>query len=247
MNKQIDINSKSIVKEIVVKNYQTAKVFEKYGIDFCHRGDSPLYIAVEKIEINITELIDELVNTSKIEDATDERYDEWNLSFLSQYIVNNHHAYIKQAVPRINELLSKIENRHGDKHTHIFTVNKLFQKISNGMINHMLKEEKYLFPHFKYLEDCRFFNERPKMSRYETIKKSIQIMEQEHLGAGNIVAEIKNVTSNYILPVDACATFTLTYKELEEFEKNLRKHVHLENNILFPKAIKLEEDLLNHK
>jgi regulator of cell morphogenesis and NO signaling len=244
MNTQIDINSKTIVKEIVAKNFQTAKVFEKYGIDFCCKGNNPLYKAVEEKEINVRELITELQNSSNSDNKTHERYDEWKLTFLSKYILNNHNAYVKESIPRIQEHLNIVENKHGKKNPHMIAVSKLFQEISNEMIRHMAKEEKILFPIVKYLEDCRTFNERPKTGGYKTIKNPIKIMEQEHYGAGNILAQIRDLTGNYKLPEDACLTFKLTYIELAEFEKDLHKHVHLENNILFPKLIKLEEELL---
>lgn len=244
MTTQININSNTIVKEIVAKNFQTAKVFEKYGIDFCCKGNRPLNKAAEDKKINVKELINELVNSSNTGNNSQERYDEWELTFLSKYIINNHHAYVKEAIPRIQEHLNKVENRHGKTHPHMIAVNELFQKISDELISHMLKEEKVLFPIVKYLEDCKLFNERPKTGGYKTIQNPINAMEREHDGAGNIMAEIRNLTGNYTLPEDACTTFTLTYKELEEFEQDLHKHVHLENNILFPKAIKLEEELL---
>lgn len=247
MNAQININSNTIVKEIVAKNFQSAKVFEKYGIDFCCKGNRPLNEAAAEKRINISELIGELVSVSNNNGASPEKYDEWDLVFLSTYIVNTHHAYVKDAIPRIQAHLEKVENRHGKTHSYMIEVNSLFKQISNEMISHMNKEEKVLFPIIKYLGDCKTFLERPKNGGYKTIKNPINAMEQEHSGAGNILEQIRQLTSNFKLPEDACTTFTLTYKELEEFEQDLHKHVHLENNILFPKAIKLEEELLNYK
>ena len=245
MNTQTQISDSTIVKEIVAQNFQTAQVFEKYGIDFCCKGNRPLNKAAEEKKINVKELISELEGSFKTESNSQERFNEWDLVFLSNYIVNNHHAYVREAIPRIQAHLEKVENRHGKSHSHMLTVNKLFKQLSDELFAHMLKEEKVLFPIVKYLEDCKKFNERPKNSGYKTIKNPINAMEFEHDGAGNIMAKIRNLTDNYNLPADACTTFTLTYKELDEFEHDLHKHIHLENNILFPKAIKLEEELLN--
>ncbi|OGU36002.1 MAG: iron-sulfur cluster repair di-iron protein [Ignavibacteria bacterium GWB2_35_6b] len=243
----MNINSNTIVKEIVASNFQSAKVFEKYGIDFCCKGNRPLNEAAEERKINVSELIGELVTVSKSNGSESEKYYDWDLVFLSTYIVNTHHAYVKEAIPRIQTHLEKVENRHGKTHQYMIEVNDLFKKISNEMISHMFKEEKVLFPLIKYLSDCQSFLERPKTGGYKTIKNPIFAMEQEHSGAGNILEQIRRLTDNFKLPEDACTTFTLTYKELEEFEQDLHKHVHLENNILFPKAIKLEEELLNYK
>ena len=244
MNSQISINDNSIIKEIVANNFQTAKVFEKHKIDFCCNGNRPLKDAAKGKEISITKLITDLQNTLNTDNGSSERYDDWGLVFLSNYIVNNHHSYVKEAIPRIQSHLNKVESKHGESHPYMIQVNKLFQQISKEMISHMSKEEKILFPIVKYLEGCETFKEKPRTGGYGTIKSPIASLENEHNGAGNIMEEIRNITNNYNLPGDACTTFTLTYKELEEFEKDLHKHVHLENNILFPKSIKLETELL---
>lgn len=243
MNIDANINDNSIVKEIVAENFQAAKIFEKYGIDFCCKGNQSLNKAAEEKSINLGNLIKELEITFNADADSPQKFNEWNLIKLSSYILENHHSYVRESIPRIQNHLTKVENRHGAKHTFIADVNRLFNIISDDLYAHMMKEEKVLFPIVKYLDDCRRFGEKPKSGGYGTIKNPIAAMESEHEGAGNIMEEIRNLTNDYRIPEDACTTFKLTYSELQEFEEDLHKHVHLENNILFPKAIKLEEEL----
>jgi regulator of cell morphogenesis and NO signaling len=166
------------------------------------------------------------------------------LNFLTQYIVNNHHAYVKKAIPEITAHLEKVKNAHGKKHQFIGEVQNTFALIAEELTNHMIYEERILFPIIKYLTESQRFTERPKTGGYGTIKNPIRQMEAEHVSAGGAMEKIRALTNNYTLPSDACTTFQVTYKELDEFEKDLHKHVHLENNILFPRAIELEELLL---
>jgi regulator of cell morphogenesis and NO signaling len=125
-------------------------------------------------------------------------------------------------------------------------VQNLFTKVAEEMKSHMMKEEQILFPLIKYLAETQKFNEKPKTGGFGTIKNPIRQMEAEHVSAGNAMDTIRKFTSNYVLPDDACTTFQVTYQELDEFEKDLHKHVHLENNILFPRAIELEELLIKN-
>lgn len=238
---------KMIIKDIVLQNFKAAEVMEKYGIDFCCKGKRPLDEAIAEKNINSERFLKELEKTFQKNSGEDERFETWDLHFLAQYIVNNHHAYIKEKVPVITAHLEKINNVHGAKHTFLKNVLDEFESLANELLNHMAKEERILFPIIKYLVDSKRFNEKPHTEGYGAIKNPIMKMESEHDTAGNAAENIRTLTNNYKLPDDACTTFRVTYQELEEFEKDLHKHVHLENNILFPKSILLEEELLTRK
>lgn len=233
------------VKDIVLQNYKAVEVMEKYGIDFCCKGKKEINAALEEKQIDRDRFFNELNNVYLTKPASNERFEKWDLVFLYQYIVNNHHAYVKEAIPRILAHTNKVASRHGEKYPFLYEVNSLFEKVANELTSHMDKEEKILFPLVKYIIDCKKFNEKPKNNGYGTIKAPITKMEQEHDSAGELLYKIRELTSNYTLPKDACTTFYITYQELDEFEKDLHKHVHLENNILFPQAIQIEEELLN--
>lgn len=233
------------VKDIVLHNFRTVEIMEKYGIDFCCKGKKEITKALEENSIDRESFFKELDNIYLTDSTNDERFETWDLVFLSQYIVNNHHTYVKEAIPRLLAHTNKVAGRHGEKYPYLHEVNNLFIKVANEMTSHMDKEEKILFPLVKYIIDCKKFNEKPKNNGYGTIKAPITKMEQEHDSAGELLYKIRELTSNYTLPKDACTTFYITYQELDEFEKDLHKHVHLENNILFPQAIQIEEELLN--
>ncbi len=241
---QTDSLESMIIKDIVVQNFKAANIMEKYGIDFCCKGKRPLNEALAEKKINPKLFIEELNSTIENSQSVDEKFEKWDLTFLANYIVNNHHTYLRESIPTIITHLEKINSKHGKKYPYLQNVLNEFGILAEELVSHMQKEEKILFPIIRYLEDSKRFNEKPKTGGYGTIRGPINKMEEEHSTAGNGLENIRALTGNFTLPQDACTTFRVTFQELEYFEKDLHKHVHLENNILFPKAIKLEEELL---
>ncbi len=236
--------SKIKIKDVVTENFHAAELFEKLGIDFCCNGNRLLQEALEEKHILDVKFFEELNKVNMSISSDDQRYADWDLNFLAQYIVNNHHTYVKNAIPEITAHLQKVYNAHAKKYLYIAEVQNAFALVAEEMTSHMMKEERILFPLIKYLAETQKFNEKPKTGGFGTIKNPILQMEAEHVAAGGTMGTIRNLTNNYTLPEDACTTFKVVYKELDEFEKDLHKHVHLENNILFPRAIELEELLL---
>jgi regulator of cell morphogenesis and NO signaling len=232
------------VKDVVTENFHAAELFEKLGIDFCCNGNRPLQEALDEKQISNNKFFEELNKVNQYISSENQRYADWDLNFLTQYIVNNHHTYVKNAIPEITAHLIKVNNAHGNKYSYLLEVQNTFALVAEEMMSHMTKEERVLFPIIKYLTESQRFNEKPKTGGYGTIKNPIRQMEAEHVTAGGAMGKIRELTNNYTLPADACTTFQVTYKELDEFEKDLHKHVHLENNILFPRAIELEEILI---
>lgn len=242
--KSIKDFSKIKVKDVVTENFQAAELFEKLGIDFCCNGNRSLQEALAEKKISNSEFLEELNKVNLSISSDNQRFSEWDLNFLAQYIVNNHHTYVKNAIPELTTHLQKVYNAHGEKYPYIADVQKIFNQVAEEMTNHLIKEERILFPLIKYLTETQKFNEKPKTGGFGTIKHPIRQMETEHVSAGGAMEKIRTLTNNYSLPEDACATFQVTYKELDEFEKDMHKHIHLENNILFPRAIALEEELI---
>lgn len=232
------------VKDLVLADFHTARVLEKYGIDYCCRGNQNLKEALSAKNISVSTLMEE-INTSITpgEKSTEENFEKWELNELAQHIVNTHHAYVRSAITQIGEHLLKVTAKHSSKHPFIIQINNVFVSAANELTGHMIKEERVLFPLIKYINECKKFEERPKAGGYGSIKNPIAQMETEHIAAGDYMGEIRKLSNNYSVPQDACTTFKLTYTELQEFEKDLFKHIHLENNILFPGAIRLEEEL----
>ena len=244
LNSRKNISNKK-VKDMVSENFHLAELFEKYGIDFCFKGDRFIEDVLTEKKISKPEFWDELNNFNSSGVDVDDHYKDWAIEKLIEYIVNTHHAYVRNAIPQISMHLQKVVKAHGKKYVFLEEVENVFSSVAEEMTSHMMKEERILFPLIVYLTKSRQFKEKPKMRGFGTVQNPIRQMVAEHDSAGNAMERIRTLTNNYLLPDDACSTFEVTYKELEEFEKDLHKHVHLENNILFPRAIELEDRLLN--
>ncbi len=231
------------IGQIVAKDYRKAQVFKKFGIDFCCGGKKTIAEVCEKKGINVADVEQQLL-LIKGEDVDSEKdFQKWDLGFLSDYIINTHHQYVKDNTAFINELAQKVARVHGDRHPEAFLVAEVFDRIGKVLTLHMMKEEKILFPHIKELANIKKTGGLLPAAEFGKISTPIHLMESEHEQAGDDFETIRDLTANYRLPADACSSYTILYKMLEEYENDLHRHVHLENNILFPKAIELEKEL----
>jgi len=225
------------VKDIVATNFKSAEVFEKYGIDFCCKGNRPLHQACEENGVNIDSLAGELRNVFESGTTDANRYDTWSLSYLADFILNNHHTYVKNASPVVLARLEKVVRAHGKNHPFVMDVAGLFEAVSRDLENHLAKEEQILFPMIKKIDEARNSGNKEALQHLAGVSGPIAVMMHEHDQAGEMLDRIRKITDNFTLPADACTTFAVTYKELDEFEKDLHKHVFLENSILFPKSL----------
>lgn len=235
--------SKETIGEMVTKDYRKAQVFKKLGIDFCCGGKKNLDEVCYTKGIDVEVVKAELSAVQSLEQVSSLAFDKWDIGFLSDYIINTHHTYVKENIPFISELANKVARVHGDIHPEVIKVAEIFSQIAKDLSLHLMKEENILFPFVKQLAEAGMTNKRITPAAFGTINNPTQIMEMEHEQAGEDLAAIRQVTNNYTLPADACTSFTILYKKLQEFENDLFTHVHLENNILFPKAIQLEKEL----
>lgn len=224
------------LSEMVLENHQTARVFEKYGLDFCCRGNQTLDSACAEHSLPIETIQRELEALPEHPNAMREYL--WDSPFLVDYILNNHHNYIRQTLPSLREHLSKVLRVHSIRHPELIRVGQLFESVTADLEHHLLKEEIMLFPYIKEL-----MNNRIVISPFGSVRDPIEALENEHVDAGDTFAEIRSLLNNYQPPEDACTTMKVTYKELQEFEQDLHEHVFLENTILFPKAITKEKEL----
>jgi len=232
------------IGEMVAKDYRKAQVFKKLGIDFCCGGKKTLDEACARTGLDVLQVQEELLSASSQDQNLSLNFDKWGPDFLIDYIVNTHHDYVRENVPFISEIANKVAKVHGAHHHELIEVANIFKVVSKDLILHMMKEEKVLFPFIKELVVTKQNGGRPPFIPFDTIDNAIQIMEMEHELAGGDMAAIRTITNNYTLPEDACTSYTILYKKLEEFENDLFNHVHLENNILFPKTIQIEKELL---
>lgn len=238
------ISKEKTVADYVTENIKTAHIFKKYGIDFCCGGGITVEKACAKNNIDQSILENELLKIDTVKDLIED-YDKWDLDFLIMYIENVHHTYVRESLPLISQYANKVAKVHGHHYQEVVKVNQLFHEVANELLAHLQKEEQVLFPFIKQLVDADKTGNKNINIPFGTVNNPIRMMEIEHENAGNIFKEIRSLTNNYTPPKEACNTFRALYSKLEEFEQDLHKHVHLENNILHQKARTLEEKILN--
>lgn len=232
------------IGQFVAQDFRTAAVFSEYGIDFCCKGNRSLSTVCEKNEIALDEILEKLNIAVSKELNPSIDYKSWPLDLLATYIEKTHHKYVQSKIPVLLQFLAKLCKVHGERHPELLEINDEFLKISNELLQHMIKEEQVLFPQIKRMVANQEDNASLERAHFGTVKNPISMMEHEHDNAGEILRTIAKLTNNYTPPQDACNTYRVTFSMLNEFEKDLHLHIHLENNILFPGAIKLENKLV---
>jgi regulator of cell morphogenesis and NO signaling len=236
------MNASQTIRDIVVEDFRAAAVFQKHGIDFCCGGNRAVAEACRERGIENQVVLDEL--EAALEPSGDlPRFNSWDLDFLANYIVANHHAYVRGAIETLRKHTTRVAEVHGERHTEVNAIAEQFAAIAGEMTHHML-EERILFPYITTLATAARTGRPLIPAPFGTAANPIRMMEAEHESAGATMAVIRRLSGGYTPPADACTTFKVTYLELEAFEADLHRHVHLENNILFPKALKLEAELL---
>jgi len=228
------------VRDIAMENRAAVRVFEKYGIDYCCGGRVPLAEACAARNLNVDEVIASLGTTAAASTPGDRDWVKESLTSLTAHIVDAHHAYVTREVPRLNELAAKVVNRHGDTREELPVLQSKLAELGEELISHQGKEEVVLFPYIGKLERYASGNGTQPRNCFGSISHPIAMMTKDHEIAGNLMAEIRNLSQDYRPPEGACPTFRAFYAGLEEFEQDLHQHIHLENNILFPRAIALE-------
>lgn len=239
--KKNDAATGETVGQIAAKDIRKAEVFKKYGIDFCCGGKKSLKQACEEKGLDLVAVESALQNINEVKVA--ENFDRWNPDFLADYIFNKHHQYYYDEAPIIAELVTKVTDHHGDKHPELQEVYRLFVTLAQELNAHFAKEEKILFPFIKALVRAKQTGNVDELRNQFSIAGPVQMMEADHDAAGEILAELSEVTNGYTAPADACNSFKFLYRKLNELEDDLHQHIHLENNILFPKALALEKEL----
>ncbi|HEX7584591.1 MAG TPA: iron-sulfur cluster repair di-iron protein [Prolixibacteraceae bacterium] len=228
------------VGEIVKLDFRAADVFSSYGIDFCCGGKISVAEACANANCDETKVINALEALKNQPKSADHNFDSWDLGFLADYIIHTHHQYVTKAISQILPLAQKVADVHGENHAEVIRINELFQDLADELLNHMQKEERILFPYIKKLAVDASAGNYTDGSRFGTVAGPISVMEQEHEKAGVILKELFRLSDGYTPPEDACNTFRVLFGKLKEFEDDLHRHIHLENNILFPKAIEME-------
>ncbi len=231
--KKKNVTTEESIGEIAAKDLRKVAVFRKYGIDFCCGGKKTISDVCEEMNINQHELEADLTKLENTEQVS-KNYNDFPLDFMCDYIVNTHHLYVKQTLPILLELSEKVNTKHAEKFPELAKIKQLVIAIEKELTLHMYKEEQVLFPFIK-----KIVHNNTSDMNFEMVKEPITMMEMEHESVGALFQEIELFSNNYIAPESACNSFKLLYHTLKEFYTDLTLHIHLENNILFPKTLNM--------
>ena len=235
-----------IIGELVARDYRTASVFKKYSIDFCCQGNRTIEEACEKKNIDTKKVLEDLVAMMEAKSESTTDYQSWPLDLLADYIEKKHHRYVQEKTLEIQPYLDKICKVHGERHPELLEIKEEFNASAGELAAHMKKEEMILFPFIRKMTKAKLENTKVDAAHFGTVKNPIQMMMNEHTVEGNRFRKIEELSNNYTPPLDACNTYRVSFALLKEFEQDLHLHIHLENNILFSRAIEIEKELIQN-
>jgi len=225
------------IADIVTADIRTASIFKRHGIDFCCEGGKILSDVCKEKKIRVSKITNDIekLNSTKNE----KNYNKMSVNALIKHIIETHHKYVKEKIPTIKDFAKKVSKVHGKNYPETNLIYHLFLRLSDELLDHMNKEEEILFPKIKILIDKTY--SKSVFFSYGTILNPIKMMEMEHETAKKVLKEIEELSNKYTPPLSACNTYRALYNSLEEFQDDLHIHIHLENNILFPKVLKFDD------
>lgn len=236
----MSLDHESKMKDIALSNPAARQVLEDAGLDYCCGGGQSLHDACLHADVPAEEILKRLRENSKDVSPDEANWTSAPLSDLTRHIRERHHRYVREAIARVQTLLDKVVTKHGENHPEITDIQRLFTEVGREMIMHMQKEEQILFPYIDALEKAASTHGSMEPPFFQTVRNPIHTMMKEHESAGEFVKQIRKVSSEYKAPADACTSYKALYQDLQAFEADLHQHVHLENNILFPRAVEME-------
>ena len=238
----MSVMTEKTVREIALEFPGSTRVFEKLGIDYCCGGSQPLEQACQAAKVPLEQVVDSLEMANLAEHASVEDRD-WQaepLSELIAHIQNTHHKYVREEIARLGPLADKVLAAHGSRHPELTAIRSTFGELSRELTTHLLKEETILFPYIVRMEESAIQREPVLPPPFGSVGNPVAMMMHEHDVAGNALRDLRRTSSGYTTPPDACVSYRTLYGALAEFEQDLHRHIHLENNILFPRAIEME-------
>jgi regulator of cell morphogenesis and NO signaling len=238
----MDLNTEKTVREYAIETPGATRVFEKLKIDYCCGGRRSLSDACAAAGVGVGE-VERLLEAAGTPAATPVAVQSGKLSELIDYILEKHHTFTRDEMERITALADKVATKHGGNHPELLTVRELFAKLCEDLRPHMFKEEMILFPYIKQLEQAAAAGRPAPYAPFGTVANPVRLMMLEHDTAGEILRELRATSDDYSAPADGCVSYQTLYSALEEFEADLHQHIHLENNVLFPRAAELEKGL----
>ena len=231
------------VGAFAAKDYHNTKVFRQLGINFGYTGNKSLEEASKEAGVAIEQVKVALEQNSLPKPTPAQEFTKWEIDALVDYIINTHHSYAKENAVIIYDLAQNVANRHSEKHPELTELVTALFFFLHDLLNHLKKEEQILFPNIRQLVKKKSCGEGITYSTFGFIKESVMGMKKEHLAAGSELKLFRKLTNDYLLPADACISYICLFEKMKEFENDLFLHLHLEDNILFPKAITLDEEL----
>jgi regulator of cell morphogenesis and NO signaling len=238
------VDTSKTLRELAVELPYAPRVFENLGIDYCCGGKRPLQEACAQSRVALETVVEHLeMAEAAVRDNHQAAAKNWakgSIGELIDQIVQRHHAYVRQESPRLQQLFAKVAPKHGERHPELIRVSGLFDSLVAELAVHMMKEEQILFPYILRMEESHISGEPAPPSCFGTVRNPIAMMLSEHDSAGELLKQIRKETGDLKAPEDACVSYQALYRDLLAFEADLHQHIHLENNILFPRALKME-------
>jgi len=235
------------VRELALEIPNATRIFEKMKIDYCCGGNKPLAEACAAAGVEVAELERLFAQATEAEASLNGLLDFQNLSLtdLIGHILAKHHVYTKEEMERLQPLVEKVINAHGKNHPELAQIGDVFQQVCADLTPHMFKEENVLFPYLEELEAAMLQNRPAPFAPFGTVKNPVRMMMMEHDTVGDLLRELRAISLDYAVPADGCISYQTLYQALEVFEKDLHQHIHLENNILFPRAVEMEDKAMS--
>ena len=237
------VDTNKTIGEMVADDFRTASVFSANKIDFFCKGNRTLDEVCNQKGLDVYDVLAQLEKATASNNNTID-FNTWELDLLIDYIEKKHHRYVEEKAPILLSFLLKLEQVHGAAHPELFEIKNLFKRTADELTQHMKKEEVILFPYIKQMVEAARNKTTLSAPGFGTVANPIAMMMEEHENEGNRFEKIVAISNNYTPPADGCNTYKVTFQMLQEFESDLHTHIHLENNILFPKAIVLQEKFL---
>jgi regulator of cell morphogenesis and NO signaling len=238
----MSVMTEKTVRELALEMPVATRVFEKLGIDYCCGGNGTLEQACQAAQVPLDQVVDslEVADLTARSSREDRNWQTEPLSELIEHIKSTHHKYVREETARLTPLFEKVCSVHGKNHPEVVQLRATFASLAQELTMHMMKEEMILFPYMVRLEEAVTEKAPVVPPPFGSVRNPVAMMMHEHDDAGNALREMRQVSSGYTAPADACVSYQTLYKALADFEADLHMHIHLENNILFPRAVEME-------
>ena len=233
------------IGQMVAEDYRVAQVFKNYKIDFCCKGNRSLAEVANKYDLDVEVLRGEIDEARSRTNNDNTDFKSWPLDLFADYIEKKHHRYVEEQIPILKQYLNKLCKVHGERHPELLKIDEHFSASAGELAMHMKKEELMLFPWVRKMVKAEKLKEQLNKPHFDTVKNPIAMMMQEHENEGDRFRLIAELSDDYNPPADACSTYRVAFSLLREFEEDLHRHIHLENNILFPEAEVLERNFIS--